>query len=539
MKAKFISQSILSFFVLALGLYALYEYRKAGEELKEELLESSLVSQNLKNLRAFKIIKEDQTVIELAEEAGDWRTLEPVSDLADWSEVSRWFDEIKNIEVQKVKLEEGEVFQPKDYYLDKAVSLEMKFAEEEEGKLLLSISQKSSFDGKYFVQKGGELFIAEPYIYYETNNKDFESFRSKRLLPSMIGHPGKIQFKGQAKRQAKGQGPWTIHWSDHRWSLDPSVAGKPEVGAGDRLPLDHRRLDEFWNDLSAMKASALKEKISPSILKKYALNRPQKTLLFYWPQQEEKEGEKEGKEPSPLSLSLSPFKDGRAFVSVSNRDFVLELDQTQAEKLLLKPLDIYDHHFPFRFKTAEMGQIQFMTASSHFVIEKTAKGWKRLTTEERLEPKPSASSKETQLKHAASTNIEFIEQQKLEKFLEKLQDLKGLKYKKASSQERAEFKIKGEKREKTGDQTRDQTRDQTGGLRSIRIKTAQGKELFTLEEISISQNENKSQKSNKGSNRRSDKGSGKKSWVKTNQWAELIQLDSKALDEIFSMTFKN
>lgn len=407
MKTKLFNQIFFSLLILALGGWAFYEYKQSQKEQAQKEEEASLLNKKLEDLKTFRIKKEGH-VLETTKENQDWFLKQPVKDLADFTEISRWFDEIKNQKIQNITKKEGIKWE--DYYLDEAPSVEMEFFS---GEIIsFSVSKKSSFDGKYFIKKGENLFIGEQYFSSEVNEKDFDSFRNKKLLPS-LGHATKIQLKGKES--------FTLHWSDYKWSFDKSKKKKT-------FPLDSDRLDGFWTDASSMKASAIKEAVnSSSSLKKYGLNKPQLEIHFNYSDKDKS-----------YSLKLSPFKkeEDKAFVSVSHRDFILEISKEDAKKLILSQKEIRDHAFPFNYKKDLAAQIERKNDKKSFSIKKIKDNWTSLNTKELS-----------------------IDIKKVKALLEKIKELRGEKYK---------------------------TDPIKQGRRSLEIKNAAGEIIFELKEGSTS-----------------------------------------------------
>ena len=408
MKTKLLSQIFLSFFVLALGILAFYEYNKSQKEQEQEKKAAFFIDQELKlkEITAIQIQKDDKK-LELVKEGPDWLLKQPLKDLADFAEISRWFDEIKNQKVQKIEKEENSSW--KDYYLDEAPKAELKFSS---GKVIsFSVSKKSTFDGKYFIKRGEELFIAERYFSSEVNEKDFDSFRSKKLMPS-LGHAVKIQLWGKEKLK--------LHWSDYKWSLDKEDNKKKD------FPLDFNRLDIFWTDLNSMKASDIKEAVSPESLRKYKLNKPQLEIIFNYSTDTDKKH----------SLKLSSFKENKAFVSVSHRDFIFEISRENAEKLILSKNEIRDHAFPFKYDKDSAAQIERKNDEKSFTIKKEKSAWQSLDKKEKS-----------------------VDTKKVADLLDKIKDLKGEKYKPGPAKHNKRY---------------------------IEIKNSEGETIFELKEVSTS-----------------------------------------------------
>ncbi len=425
MKTKLIGPIFTSVIALAVGAWAFYEFQQSQKDQEQKEKASSLLSLELEELKSFRIVKEDSQLKILKKEE-QWFLEEPVQDRASFSEISRWFDEIKNQKVQKIQIKED--IDWKSYHLDSSPMVEIQSSSK---KISFSVSKKSSFDGKYFIKKGKELFIGESYLHSEVNQKDFESFRSKKLLPAFLGHAQKIEFQGKWKG--------TLHWKNHKWSME-NLKG---------LPLDSVRLDGFWTDLSSMQAKAIHEVLSPSTLKKYNLNNQTK-ITFHYPQKK-------------IHLQISPIKEGSAFVTVSHRNFILELSEESAKKLILSDQEIRDHGFPFDYETRSIAQIERKSNKTSFSIKKEKGEWQSLNKKEKVDPK------------------------QVKQLLDKIQNLRGKKYKKAEPSAKS--------------------------LRAIQIKNAKAELIFELKEIATNK---------------------LNTWLKTNLWAEEIAVPKKDLEDILN-----
>ncbi|MDE0091706.1 MAG: DUF4340 domain-containing protein [Oligoflexia bacterium] len=399
MKPRFFVQILISVCVLAFGAWAVYEYYQSQKERKkEEQLSLFLPHTKLKQLKAFQIEQADKKLSAVKKEK-EWFLTEPVKDLLDWTELSRWFDSIAKQKVQRIKEENPDW---KSYYLDSAPFVQMELSSGET--ITFSVSRKSSFDGRYFIRKGEELLIGGSAFLSEVNEKNLEDFISKKILPA-LNHAERIQFKGKSNFQ--------LNWNNYKWSLE---------GADQKsLPLDSSRLDGFWTDLNSMKALSMKEAVSSHSLGKYQLNKPQLILNISY-------GDKE------YVFQLSPFKKDKAFVSISHRDYIFEISKETADKLLLSKKEIYDHNFPFHYKTDLAVQVERKDDKNSFIIKKEKEIWK-------------------------SSEGKTVDSKKVEALLDQVKELRGERYEKGT--------------------------DKTP-LRHLVIKDSENRLLFELKEISQS-----------------------------------------------------
>ena len=370
LQPKVFIQAFVSLCVLAFGALAFYEYYTAQKEKeKQEELALFLPHTELKQLKAFQIEQSNDQLSAVQKEK-EWFLIKPVEDLLDWTELSRWFDSIKSQKVQKISTENIDW---KDYYLDSAPSVQLALVGGE--KIIFSVSKKSSFDGRYFIKKSGELFIGESDFFSEVNEKDLGSFRSKKILPG-LNHANQIQFKGRYNFQ--------LNWRDYKWSLEGASPGS--------LPLDSSRLDGFWTDLSSLKALSIKEAVQPSSLRNYQLNKPQQIINLVY-------GDKK------YTLKLSFLKGEKAFVVVSHRNYIFEISKEQADKLLLPKNDIYNHNFPFHYKAGLAVHVEKRAGKSGFAIKKEGESWK-------------------------SAEGRTVDSEKVKDLLDQIKELRGENYKK-------------------------------------------------------------------------------------------------------------
>ena len=447
---RFFIQTFVSLFVLAFGAWAFYEYYQAQKEKeKEEELALFLPHTELNQLKAFQIEQANQKLSAVKTDK-EWLLEEPVKDLLDGAELSRWLDTLKKQKVQKISTANIDW---KSYYLDSAPSVHLDL--EEGKKIIFSVSKKSSFDGRYFIKKGEELFIGDSSFFSEVNEKNLENFRSKKILPDLT-HASQIQFKGKSHFQ--------LNWKDYKWSLKGS---KPT-----ELPLDSSRLDGFWTDIRSLKALSIKAVINSKSLKKYRLNKPQLTLTLVY-------GDKE------YVLKLSSVKEEKAFVVISHRDYIFEISKEQADKLLLPKKEIYDHNFPFRYKTALATQVERHAGKDSFSLKKEGENWKS-AEKANSENQKDKKREEVDSKNQKSEKGKEVNSEKLEDLLDQVKELRGERYKKAIDKK---------------------------PLRFFTVKEAKGQLIFELKEISQFKDI---------------------SWVQTNLWSEQIALSKSDLDKIFN-----
>ena len=473
MKPKTFFNICLSVLILSAGAFALYKQRShQKEEAQKEKKLLFLPEAELEGLKAVRIYKTKEEALSIIKKEKDWFLVEPIADLASLTELSRWFNEISRQKVKKLELDNNLGWETD--YLDQYPFVELDFKSGES--LSFSVSSKSSFDGRWFVKKGDQIFLAESSFASEVNNKNLDDFRSKKILAS-LNHASRIEFKAEQS--------FALNWKDHHWFLE----GAKETA----LPLDQERLNAFWTDLTVMEADSILESVKS--IKKYKLDRPAVTLnLFY--------GDRE------YTLKLSSVQKDKLYAVISHRDYIFEISKDKLDKIQLSKEKIYNHNFPFDYDTALAEQIEIKNESGHIKIKKRKDKWELLLNEEASQKeeskdkdliesdKPSSQEKEPLSGEGLKTSDkklsseeEILDPEKVRGFLDQLKSLKGESY---------------------------QQIKEPRALRFILIQDSKSQTLFELKEFSQS----------KGF-----------SWLKSNLWREGVAVSKEEMDRIFDFSF--
>ena len=392
MKAK---TKISLFFSLAIGLlgtWAFYDYYRSQKQKEKEEKQSLLFPDlSLKDLKAFTIISnrtdnseknraddpeknsednsgknsednsgknsEDNPAekLVLKKQGEDWFVIEPVKDLASFSEVSLWLDSIIKQKVQKIQAEAPINWE--DYGLGR-LATQVELEKSSGKKEVFLVSHKNSFDGKSFLKKESQLFISNKSLIFEVNNKKAEDFRSKKILP-VNPNVTQIEIQGRAEplTLTREQDSWTLKNQNPAITQNLAQSGlnkqKPaltqestqtdiknkkldvaqeedESGTKKQGPdspvLDQEFIQDFWKALSQLKAEEIIAPIKES--KKYGLHKAQKVFNVFYGEQ-------------LYTMSVSPFKEEKAYVSVTGRDFLFEISKSQTKKIFISKKDLY------------------------------------------------------------------------------------------------------------------------------------------------------------------------------------------------------
>ena len=317
------------------------------------------MSGELEDIEKIHLFNESLSLL-IAKEKGDWFLKEPLEDFVDFTELSRWF---RALQAQKLRLiSEGPDIQWEEYHLKKPSTVEITFSSG--NTKAFSVSEKSSFDGKWFVKKENQLFLGESELGPEVNKRTLDSYRSKKLLHS-FGHPLTVKF------QRKNQRPLNLGWKGSKWAY-----------LEDKIPLDSSHLNTFWTDLSSLKGNQIAGPITKANLQKFALLKPFVEISLKFEKKE-----------TTLLIRFSPVKEGAVYGYTSKRNYILKFSEADFEKILLSKENIRDHGQPFRYKKEEVSQLQLTGGKVSFSSQK----------------KPSPSSEE--IKHRLKNKNELTEKQ--------------------------------------------------------------------------------------------------------------------------------
>ena len=381
-KKRLISHLISLGFVVGVAGFAYYDFIQSNRSEQKALKSSYLLNQELEFSKLHKIeIKKSYSII-LEKENDNWILKTPLKDEASFAEVARWFDEIKN---QKVKLIERQGDIPwGDYYLENSPQVILNFLERDPVQFF--VSSKASFDGKFFLKKGDKLYIGEQYFAQEVVDKTAAHFRNKKIIPT-YGHPNQVTLDQKSKMN--------FFWKDYKWSFQDK-----------NIPLDTKRLDRFWQDLSSLESSSFKGRATSQALKKYKLNQPQdQIILKYNPDKR-------------VVIKMSSVQKDKVFVHSSHRNFILEISKKDRDKLFLSPKDIYDYTKFFNFNTEEVAYLKFQSSKRSYTLEKKGREWV----------------------FSNSLNRE-VDPEKVKILLNSVSHLKGQDYKKSSLQNKKDYLI--------------------------------------------------------------------------------------------------
>ena len=389
----------LPVFIIFLSVvgYALYEYRKTLHE-EESGDKTPLFSGKLEDVKKIHLSNKSFSLL-IEKEKGDWFLKEPLKDFVDFTELSRWF---RDLQGQKLKLiSEQPGIQWEEYHLKDPSRVEITFSSDQV--TAFSVSEKASFDGNWFIKKGNHLFLGEPDFGREVNEKTLNSYRSKKLLHS-FGHPLTVKF------QTRGHQPLNFTWKDSEWTYSNNKT----------FPLDTVHLNAFWTDLSSLKGSRISGPVTTANLKKFGLIKPFIEISL---------GFEKGKAANLIHFSEA--KEGLVYGFTSTRDYILEISETDFEKILLSLENIRDHGQPFRYKQPEAFWLQLKGGEPSFIAQMKPSA---SSDKSRVFKKKEAKTKEKKESEwgLIEPKDKAIDSKEVKALLNAVYNLEGKKYKKGS-----------------------------------------------------------------------------------------------------------
>ena len=378
---KFLRKLPLFAVFAAVTGFAFYEYRKSlGEGDKKE--GAPLIRGLLKDAERIRFSNKKSYSLLLVKEGGDWRLKEPFEDFADSEALSEWR---KTLSEERLTLisDKPDIAWENYYLTEKSSSVEIRFFDS--APVSFSLSARPAFDGKWFVKKGGALYLAGKELGEHVHEKPLDFFRSKQLL-HFFERPTEIRLK------KKGAAPLNFAWKDSAWTF---------VGANSQnFPLDSSALNMFWTHLSGLKGSrfvpleaeassaAPKKSRFLKQIKEKGLRRPAIEITFGFSRPEEasdekqapaadgasapSDGDKKAKDKN-ISVRFSALKNGKAFAVSSERDFILEISKkSDWEKIALSRNDIRDHARPFQYDKEAAFKIRLKSEKTAWTIQRGA-----------------------------------------------------------------------------------------------------------------------------------------------------------------------
>lgn len=377
--------------------YAVYEYRKGLKE-EENGDRVALFSAEWENVKEIRLSNKSLSLL-TEKENGRWFLKKPLVDFADSSELSRWFNALKD---QKIWLiSDGPDIPWEKYYLQNPSRVEVTLSSGY--KIRFFVSEKAAFDGKWFIRKGESLFLGESDFGQEVNERTLDSYRSKKLLHS-FGHPLTVRF------QKQGQRFLDFSWKESKW-----------VYTDKTFPLNEDRLNTFWSDLSELKGNEIVGSVTKENLKKFGLSEPFVKIVLNFE-----------KEKKANVIRFSSIKgEGTVYGLTSNRGYILGVSKENFEKVLLSIEDIRDHSQPFRYKKEEAFRLQLQGKKFSYIVEKLPSTGKKDSSNSSKEG--DKKKKETKLEwQSIEPKNKKINLEEMNALLNTIYDLKGKKYKKGS-----------------------------------------------------------------------------------------------------------
>lgn len=354
MTLKNLAQSIFSVCILFLGFYAIYEYKKSKTDQHIKIQKSIFLNKKLKDLVSFEIQKSKQK-LKIIKKKDTWFLTQPVKDQASWTEISRWFDELKNQKIYNIKTKTQNI-DWKKYALDLAPRVQMTFANKDV--FSFSVATQKTFDDNYFIKIKQKLFVGKSYFFNEINDKDFDSFRSQKIIPPFRGHANSLKFKGAVN--------FNFIWTNYEWDFDKQ--NKSYHG-----PINTNRLNDFWTNINSIKITSIKGPVTKLQIKKYQLHKPQLEIQFFYKNKNKN-----------YNLKLSPFIKDKAFVLASHRNFVMEISKSDAKKLIISKKNIYDHQKTFNYNSILASQITIQNNKTLVTLKKSNNMWNVITKDQKL-----------------------------------------------------------------------------------------------------------------------------------------------------------
>ena len=381
-------------FVAGTALFAFFEYRQSQQEQKEKATRE-LIFPHLKPKEIQSIILKDEKAekkpISLFRERRRWKINSPVQDIADRDIIGDWLKTLLAEKVQIIKKGENHWA---EYGLDKDVKT-IEITTIYGKKLKINISYYSAFDGRFYIQKEGDLLLGDRG-WASLTSKEGDDFRSYKII-NELEHPSFIEYRSSSFLAH-------LKWENNHWQW-ANKEGQELARRPGSFPLAQSELSAYWSsfknmsfekkqvlgqgvalgDSPASKAGKPIAEFRIGFLKGAALESTSSTsnkadkqpedankISISSNEEEAEESQKDSSHLDVLEIKIRPDLDikGQLYVSVSDREGLFILSKEKGKELFLTEQKIRDHSYPFQFEKARVAFVDIRGYGADIQFEK-------------------------------------------------------------------------------------------------------------------------------------------------------------------------
>ncbi|MBX7232459.1 MAG: DUF4340 domain-containing protein [Bdellovibrionales bacterium] len=354
---SFRSTLILALVATLVGLYTYYDYKKSEKEEAAKVEKEKILNFVPAEVVEIKIVKPSDTIL-LKRVEDRWNLIEPIQDQADNNEVTGYLNIIKEEKGEELTQTNSSSVNWQEYGLDLPganITLKSKNSE-----LTFQISNKASFDGRYFVRNENKLYLGTSgwaRVAEKTSGqlRDKSVFRENFVVNkiTLLNQGGKIGFVLTKKSE-----------TDSKWS----VVGK------ESWVVDNSKVDQFLDEVKKMKATSFAESSqndSKTDLAKYGLQNPK--IKF------ELEGLSSAKSKIVWQLFLNDKGQDQVWGRSSSLSSIFKISSTDLSHINKNVDEFRDKNSPFKYSMDRVSEIEFEQEKKQIRLKKTKEEWDLIT----------------------------------------------------------------------------------------------------------------------------------------------------------------
>jgi hypothetical protein len=286
------------FFAIVVGLvaFSLFDYKKMKRE--EGLGEGE---QKLLTLTTGEVVEIDykskKQTVQLKNESGVWKVLQPLQDEADDVGVVSVLNALKDAKVHQISeggKENGKDIDWAQYGLNPGISMEI--TTDEGKKDAFRISDTNAYDGSYYIERGGDLFTTDKTIAHlaDLQVAGVRSHNPWRQQGEVIKIEAQYSYEGSPRHV-------TLTKGEKGWSAQPAFD----------LPVSAERVKDWLQALRDVRFNDFAaDNSDEKSLEKFGLRNPSQKYIFT--------AKMDGKETS-VTWKFSQEKDVQVFLNTSLR----------------------------------------------------------------------------------------------------------------------------------------------------------------------------------------------------------------------------
>ncbi len=355
---KFASTWILAALVFAfVGYVYFYEYKGAGERQEPELASKRVLKAKPEDVVKITFVKGDNTFV-VQKQDNAWRVVAPVSDLADADKISELTNQLTSERYQVEVTEKGQSIDKQVYGLELPLgTITLDLADGKQQSVVLG-SRSAFGDGVYLKSSENEPVILGNSVWRELLITRLFELRDKEL------YTGDLAASLEVKVEIKGQPSFTLTQEKGVWSVleHPSWV------------LDQTRVKSLMSDLASLRASDIVNEDKSSAEAQKLYGRVQAKVVV-----------KQGANKGEWALQMTSPKDGKVFLSTTEKKPVYQIAEAEFKKLV-HPLPYYrNQEVPFAYEVAPVVRLDLeLGQQTHRLLKKDEK-WVVEPEEEKLE----------------------------------------------------------------------------------------------------------------------------------------------------------